>query len=395
MLHASVPHVHHAHVHSHVGMGQDRRGIHLRHLGPQRRIGGQIAERIAGPINRLGEYRIGAIVLRLDDDVVGLRDADAEFIDADRLYILAVGRDHGHLQARNTDIEECHRRAVDEAQAYLLAAFEQPHPAVRRRMTVHQEGIGVAGDIRDIAVAHAHVVPHAAPVPHRFDAAFPDLGEQFADGAFAKVIVVAELLQLMVDGVRVLVAPVRQHHHVLAVIAEGFRLDRIDDDRPIGAGLLLKTGVAVIPVGAALRDIELIVVGFTRLDAVKTVADARHAIHLARQDDAMPVDGTVLGEVVGDVQGHSIAFLPAQQRRWHHAVDRRGNTLLAGEVDHRGIDRKLELRAAQFHRPVGCLAFGEHLAAQAETRQRATGRDAGDESSAPGIEIRRHWKNLV
>ena len=42
----------------------------------------QRGAREAAAVDRLGEDRIGAILLRLDDHVVGLADADAEFVDS-------------------------------------------------------------------------------------------------------------------------------------------------------------------------------------------------------------------------------------------------------------------------------------------------------------------------
>src|SRR3546814_8290402 len=74
-----------------------------------------------------------------------------------------------------------------------------------------------------------------------------------------------------------------QHHHVVAVIRERLGLERVDDDRAVEAGLLLESGMAVIPVGAALAHVEAVVVRLAAADAVET--DARHAVHVRRQQD--------------------------------------------------------------------------------------------------------------
>src|SRR3546814_11839941 len=57
----------------------------------------------------------------------------------------------------------------------------------------------------------------------------------------------------------------------------------------------------------------------TRLDSGE--ADARHAVHLERQDQAVPMDRTVLVEVIYDGELRSLSFLEAYQRRRHCAVD--------------------------------------------------------------------------
>ena len=54
------------------------------------------------------------------------------------------------------------------------------------------------------------------------------------------------------------------------------------------ARLLLQTRMAVIPIGARLPHWKLVYERFMRLDAWK--ADARHTIHLERQEQTMPVD---------------------------------------------------------------------------------------------------------
>src|SRR3546814_21152029 len=67
--------------------------------------------------------------------------------------------------------------------------------------------------------------------------------------------------------------------------------------------LLLEPRMAVIPVGAVLDDWELVGEGGPWLDARE--ADAGHAVHVERQDEAVPVDGRVLIERVLDVDARS------------------------------------------------------------------------------------------
>src|SRR3546814_19031041 len=81
--------------------------------------------------------------------------------------------------------------------------------------------------------------------------------------------------------------PVGQDDHMLAVGGDRTGINRIDDDRAVMADLLLEPRMAVIPVGAVLADWELVGEGGPWLDARE--ADAGHAVHVERQDEAVPV----------------------------------------------------------------------------------------------------------
>ena len=85
---------------------------------------------------------------------------------------------------------------------------------------------------------------------------------------------------------------------MLALVGDRIGVRRVDDDRTVVAHRLLKVGVAVIPEGARLLDRELVDEGFTRPDAGE--ADAGHAVHLERDEQAVPVDRGVLVQGVGD-----------------------------------------------------------------------------------------------
>ena len=67
--------------------------------------------------------------------------------------------------------------------------------------------------------------------------------------------------------------------------------------------------MAVIPEGAALIYLKLIMIGIARLYPIE--AEPGNPIHIRGQDNAMPVDGTVMGKVVLDSQRNCFAFLPA------------------------------------------------------------------------------------
>ena len=321
--------------------------------------------------------------MRLDQHVVGLRDTDAELVHADRLNVASVGGHHGHVEAGDAHVEQGHRRGVDDAQAHALAALEQPQPAVGRRDAVHQEGVGVAGHVRDVAIRHAHLVPHGPAGQEAVPALLADLAECLSHRAFAEVVVVGMLLQLGIDVPRVLVGPVRQQHYVIAVVAERLGFLRFDDDGTVGPGLLLETRVAVVPEGAALPHREAVGVALAGPDTREAVADVGHAVLAARQDDAVPVDRAVFGEVVGHPEGDRIPFAPAQHRRGHRAVDGGRVALSPGEVDPGRAVTQLEAVAAQHRRAGTCRpGCGSAKDRQANAEQTAGSGQALHEAAA-------------
>src|SRR3546814_9186127 len=105
---------------------------------------------------------------------------------------------------------------------------------------------------------------------------------------------------------------------MLAVVADRIGARRIDDDRAIVAELFLQARMTVIPVGPRLDDRKFVDEFRTRLDSGE--ADARHAVHLERQDQAVPMDRTVLVEVIYDGELRSLSVLEAYQRRRQCAV---------------------------------------------------------------------------
>ena len=187
---------------------------------------------------------------------------------------------------------------------------------LRRGHAVGEVGVGIAGHVGKIALAHAHLHPHLALIPGPLHPHCLDVLHQVGVGALVEVVVVAQLLQFGIDPSGVFVAPVRQHHYVVAVIAKRITFFRFDDDGAVEAGLFLKSGVTVIPVGATLSDLEPVGKGFSRSDAFEVVGDVRHPVHGAWQDNAVPMDGCALGQFVSHAQGDGVTLFPAQQGRW-------------------------------------------------------------------------------
>src|SRR5690606_10647283 len=117
-------------------------------------------------------------------------------------------------------------------------------------------------------------------------------------------------------------------------------------------GLLLETGMAVVPVRTALHDVETVLVRLTAIDAIE--AQARDTVHVGRQQDAVPVDRCLVAmdragwQGIADPQVDGGAFSPAQQRRRNRPVDRDRWPRGAGEVHRRLADGQVELGAGQY-----------------------------------------------
>src|SRR3546814_11048432 len=105
------PHRHRAH---HVLHPQPYPGIHRRDLGLHALPWRQSAAGVARAVDRLGEQRIGVLVLRLDDDVVGFAHRNAALVARHRLDVLTVGGTHRHLETRNAYTQNGGTRAVAE-----------------------------------------------------------------------------------------------------------------------------------------------------------------------------------------------------------------------------------------------------------------------------------------
>src|SRR5216683_2080178 len=103
-----------------------------------------------------------------------------------------------------------------------------------------------------------------------------------------KVVVVALLLQIAEDNLRIGVGPVGKHDHVLTIIRNWMPILRIDNECAILSGLFLEPAVAVIPVGAALADRKTIDEGLAGRDSRK--AQTGHSVHVRRNTDSMPVN---------------------------------------------------------------------------------------------------------
>ena len=330
----------------HVLHGQQRARVAGRHRRGQAVAHGQGAAGKAGAAHVLGEDRVGVLAGGLDDHVEGLGRGDAQFLHRHRVHVLAVGGDHGHLQAGDAQVEMGHRTGVDQTQQQLLAGAEQAGPVAGRRQAVEQVGVGMSVDVGDVAGRHPHPPPHAAVGQGVAQAVLACIPQEVADGALVMVVPGRRLLQPAVQRRRLQVGPVREQQHVFAVVVERRRLQRVDDDRPVQTGLFLEHRMAVVPVTARLPQCEAVQPRLARGDAVE--AHPGHAVHVGRQQDAVPVDrGRRVGQLVAHPQGHGVAFAPAQDRCRQAAVDGDGWARPTGDVHRTGTDGQVEVAAGQ------------------------------------------------
>ncbi|MNJ36407.1 hypothetical protein D3C77_311930 [compost metagenome] len=309
--HLAVIHAGHG-VHAtvaHVGHGQDRPRVGGRHRRAEPGTAGQGAAGVTGAVHALGIQGIGRQVAHGHQHVVGFGHGDAQFVDADRLHRHAIGGDYRQLQAGDAEVEIAHRRAVDQAQAHGFTRLEQTGEVAVRRLAVEQVGVGCCADVGKVGRAHAHFGP-ALALSHGFR---PAVQGHVIDEITDCTLVVVEGVGLLFQGrhqrVGGLVAPVAEQQHIVALIVMRFGLFRLDDDCPVYPGLFLQAGMAVVPVGAALLQGELIEVIATGFDTGK--AQARDSVHVGRQDDAVPVQRGGLVQAVAYAQRHGVAFAPA------------------------------------------------------------------------------------
>src|SRR3546814_830160 len=108
---------------------------------------------------------------------------------------------------------------------------------------------------------------------------------------------------------------------------------------------LLRQCMSMVPEGAALLHDKAVGKGFARRYSAK--ADPWHAIHVRRQDQAMPMDAGHFIQTVLDPDRYSVAFAQPDQRARHAPVDGRGDARFSGIVDRDPADVEIDLGAAQ------------------------------------------------
>ena len=106
---------------------------------------------------------------------------------------------------------------------------------------------------------------------------------------------------------------------------------RIDHNGAIEPCLFLEAGVAVIPVGPTLAELEPVTKAGARFNAIE--AESWNTIHVGRQDDPVPVDRTGDIQVIVDINGDRLTFAPAEGRSRKTVVDGGRPPFSPGQVD--------------------------------------------------------------
>ena len=188
------------------------------------------------------------------------------------------------------------------------------------RVAVDQIRVSRAGHVEQVSRIHTHPVP------------LPTLGDDLAqplvrvssllgevrEHRTLEVVVTLDLLELREDLLGVFDRPVREHDGVFDVVFDRVLGGGLDDQLAIMPELFLKSRVAVVPIRAALSELEFVGEGLTRRDSFK--ADSRHTIHVEWQEDAMPVDGCRFVEVVVHTNMRRLSFLHTDHRAREGAV---------------------------------------------------------------------------
>ncbi len=308
--------------HAHIGHGEKRRFTQGRDAGPGAGATGKGRHAHARTVGGLGDERIG-LAARLDDHVVGFSNTDLELVGLDRLYVLAIGLNHGHRQARDADIEIGHRGAVDKAQADPLSWLEKVFEIVFGPVTIDEEGVGRAAHVGDVGRHHPHARPHSA----LFAAHVVVVGP----GGFAIVEVALGDLEFLHDRIGAHGRPVRQHHDIIAIVFIRFGLDRVDDQGAVMAKRLLQR-MRVPPIGARLADGKLVTIGIARLNSRH--AHPGYTVHKEGYEQSVPVNGSAMRTPIEEIDRQVLAFLEAHQGSWDGAIH--GNTRPAARASGEG-----------------------------------------------------------
>ena len=275
--HAAMVHAGHT---AHVSHGQARRFAQLRHGRFHTLFRGQCCPGIARTSHGFGKNGVRLLILRAHNHVVGFGHTNPEFVHVNRLNVVAIGLDHGHIKTGDSDIEIGHRGRVDKTQPDTLPRLKESGPVLVRPLTVDQARKAL--HILNVRFHHAHIAPGHAVPNGVHQTVFGRVRKKLPHGLLLTVVVIRHHLQVPHDavaGVRVFVG---QLNHVFAIVPERLTPLGFDNDGSVSAVRLLETRVAVKPISARLLDREFVGKGFPWLDARET--DAGHAVLVEREN---------------------------------------------------------------------------------------------------------------
>ena len=118
---------------------------------------------------------------------------------------------------------------------------------------------------------------------------------------------------------------------MISIVADGIRFFRVNNNRTIHTSWFLEARMTVVPVGAALVEVKLILKSIAGLYAAK--AKTRDAVHFCWQNNAVPVYRAILGEVILHTNGYPITFAPTQCGSRHRTIDSSCHAVFTCEID--------------------------------------------------------------
>jgi len=125
--------------------------------------------------------------------------------------------------------------------------------------------------------------------------------------------------------VGVFVRPIGEDDHIVPIRLDGVFPLGFDDDRAVDAALLLKAGVAVIPVGARVSQLELEEVATARGDG--GCGEVGDTVHRIGDEEAVPMDrGLFTFELVVDGDAGNVALAEPEGGTGEGAIDGEGRT---------------------------------------------------------------------
>lgn len=111
------------------------------------------------------------------------------------------------------------------------------------------------------------------------------------------------------------------------------------------AELLLQPRMGVIPIGPVVGQRETIGEGLSRLDARER--NTRHAVHVKRHQEPVPVDRRIFVQCVGHIDRDVVAFAKPHERRGQRTVGAHGLADTTVDTHRELADRQVKARACE------------------------------------------------
>ena len=236
--------------------------------------------RMPRAILRGGPHLVSAAVRHGHDHVVGFAHAHQQPLPCKRLHRHTVGRHHRERAGRRVHIKVSGRPRIDQPQLHTLARCTGQLPTWR---AVGPEG--VVGHIRDIHWRHVYPLVLEIIIQHPGTIRTP----QALLVTLANGVPFIAAPQRPHHRIRMFIRPVGQHHHMFAVKRRFIRIGnrRHHHDGAVHPALFLQAHVRVVPVGARVFQLELVIMRSPRRNGRRV--QHRHPVLSIRHQQTVPV----------------------------------------------------------------------------------------------------------